>query len=63
MMINAAFSRSLIEQREQELRALADFEHTMASARARRRRENRARRISIPHQRRAPAGGCAEDLG
>lgn len=61
-MFNAAFSRELIAQREHELRVLADFEHTMACARARRRRAARAERASAARQAIAPAG-CVKDPG
>jgi hypothetical protein len=61
-MFNAAFSRDLIAQREHELRALADLEHTVACARARRRRAARAERVSAARRAVAPAG-CVKDPG
>jgi hypothetical protein len=61
-MFNAAFSRDLIAQREHELRALADLEHTVACARIRRRRAARAQRAPAARQAVAPAE-CARDLG
>ncbi|HEY3868603.1 MAG TPA: hypothetical protein VGM10_09650 [Actinocrinis sp.] len=60
-MFNAAFSRDLIVQREQELRALADAEHTVARARAVRRHAVRAERASA--RRAAAPGGCTKDPG